>query len=298
LRRVRPPRAETLEDIALWSVPSPEPDFFSLNSIAASCRHVFNWGRLLENEDGHEGWYFCKTDYLDSFFAHHAPETDFVLFSGNSDLGVGRREARHLRRKELVAWFAANLEVRRPRLHALPIGIANLHPSWPNGDAAAIRLVRDEQRPKTRLFHAGFALHTNPRERERCLAQTGVPHDRPAPFEEYLEQLASSWFCLAPRGKGLDTHRVWEALYLRTIPVLKRSVLTEQHADLPLVVLDDWRELRSLDLSPQAYERIWGDWDPQRLSLRGYLERIGARLAEAGAPEALARIDRMERQPR
>src|SRR5438067_2398410 len=54
-------------------------------------------------------WWFCKADYHEHFSRRCAPAGDFVLFSHNSDRAIDRRFERQLRRRELVAWFAANV---------------------------------------------------------------------------------------------------------------------------------------------------------------------------------------------
>ena len=40
-----------------------------------------------------------------------------------------------------------------------------------------------------------------------------------------------------------DCYRTWQALYLRAVPIVTRSALTEQRPELPLIVLDDWSKL-------------------------------------------------------
>jgi hypothetical protein len=257
---------------------SGEVRFITGNGLAARCRHVLNYeGPTLNPVENH--WWFCKTDHLELFFADLAPEGELVLFTHNSDQAIGERHRALLERPNLVAWFAANADLRHPKLHAFPLGVAN--PYWPHGDIDELRRAQALPPEKTRLFDTSFSLRTNPDERGRCVAATGLDPEPAKPFADYLRDLRSSWFCLAPRGNGIDTHRTWEALYLGTIPVVTRSVLTEQHADLPLVVLDDWSEFGSVDFSPELHARVWGGFDPALLRLDRYLERVLAILARS-----------------
>ena len=46
-------------------------------------------------------------------------------------------------------------------------------------------------------------------------------------------------YVISPRGNGIDTHRVWEALYLGVIPVAERSALTGLYSPLPILLVDD-----------------------------------------------------------
>jgi hypothetical protein len=251
--------------------------FITGNGLAAHCRHVVNYDRPSVNERVENDWWFCKADFLEYFFRELAPDSPFVLFSHNSDRRIGRRLARHLRRRQLLAWFAANVSVARPRLFAIPLGVAN--PIWPHGDVDTLKAVQLESIPKTKLFDVAFNVETNRRERLYCLKETRLEPDAPVGFREYLERLAGSYFCLAPRGNGIDTHRTWEALYVGTIPVVTRSVLTDQHPGLPMVVLGDWSEFRSIDFGPDLYARLWGDWRADGLRLDAYLQGVDRILA-------------------
>ena len=60
------------------------------------------------------------------------------------------------------------------------------------------------------------------------------------PFKDYLYKLSKSKYCICPRGYGLDTHRLWECLYLKVIPIVDRNCVTEYHENLGLLIVDDW----------------------------------------------------------
>ncbi len=42
---------------------------------------------------------------------------------------------------------------------------------------------------------------------------------------------------------GGHTHRLWEALALGCIPIVKRNFLSTFLSDLPVLVVDDWRQI-------------------------------------------------------
>lgn len=273
-RRLRPPRPPygPPERVRALEETPPPGTFLTGNGIAARCRHVLNFDVLRVNEDVQNDWWFCKADYLEYFFARCAPRTPFVLFSHNSDRTIGRSFRRELRRPSLVAWFAQNATLDHPKLRALPIGIAN--PFWPHGDQGLLEQVRAESTPKRALFDVSFALATNPRQRRYCLEQTGLELAPRVPYHDYLRRLASAYFCISPEGHGVDCVRTWEALALGTVPVVTRSLLTDQHPDLPLIVLDDWSDFRSLELTRELYERTWDGWTSDEIRLERYLERV------------------------
>ena|SRR5579862_9846934 len=281
-RRVRPirPPVHDPEQVAAFSVVPDDHPFITGNAIAARCRYVINYDDLTVNDHVENDWWFCRTDFVEYFFAEHEPGDDYVLFSHNSDRPVDDKLRRFLRRRRLRAWLAANAATAHPKLHALPLGIAN--PRWRHGEGAALADIQAQSVPKTELFDASYDISTFPPAREYCSRQTGIEPYARRDFEEYLYALASSYFCIAPRGNGIDTHRVWEALYVRTVPIVTRNVVTEQHPDLPLVVLDDWSEFGGIEFTAELYARTWGEWDPAELELDNYLSRVKRLLAPSG----------------
>jgi hypothetical protein len=274
-RRPRPVQApERTPDDASLSAPPSDHAFITGNGLAESCAYVLNYGEPRLNPNGRPGWYFCKTNYVDWFFEHDAPRGSFTLITHNSDWPVGSSHRRQLRRRGL-RWFASNVDLVHPRLHPLPLGIANPH--WPHGDTAAFRRVLERKPAKSRLFDVSFSLDTNAAERQRCLDLTGLELMPPLPFAAYLERLSSSLFCVSPAGHGVDCHRTWEALYAGTVPVVLRSPLTDANPDLPMVVLDDWVEFSTVPFSAELYAELWGNWTPAQLTHEACLRSIQAR---------------------
>jgi len=49
-------------------------------------------------------------------------------------------------------------------------------------------------------------------------------------------------FVLAPVGAGLDTHRLWEALLLRAVPVVLSSPLDALYGQFPVLIVHDWAQ--------------------------------------------------------
>jgi hypothetical protein len=73
-------------------------------------------------------------------------------------------------------------------------------------------------------------------------------------FGPYLQELQRSKFILAPSGLGWDCYRIWEALYMGTIPIIEmynRSV-------------DGWR--RSLDDLPVLRVQYYNEVTPELLN--------------------------------
>jgi hypothetical protein len=61
--------------------------------------------------------------------------------------------------------------------------------------------------------------------------------------EALWDRHADYAFAVSPRGAGLDCHRTWEALVLRTIPIVKHSTLLPVYGGFPVAVVRDWTEV-------------------------------------------------------
>jgi hypothetical protein len=94
---------------------------------------------------------------------------------------------------------------------------------------------------------------------------------------------------VSPHGNGLDCHRTWESLALGNIVIVKRSPLDPLYEGLPVVIVDDWREITAerLDEWHRRYGETFADPESQRrLTNRYWIDGVRARLKEglAGAP--------------
>lgn len=76
----------------------------------------------------------------------------------------------------------------------------------------------------------------------------------------FIKELSEYSFAICPRGKGLDTHRVWEALLTRCIPIVETSQLDPLYQNFPIVIVNSWDEVTEENLEkwlPIYAERFW-----------------------------------------
>lgn len=100
---------------------------------------------------------------------------------------------------------------------------------------------------------AAFSVHTNKSERERAMSfakkiDGAFILDKPVTPRRYRELISQSVYVLSPPGNGIDCHRTWEALFLGSIPVVRREFWPFLHLDLNVVALNDWQDLINLHL--------------------------------------------------
>ena len=104
-----------------------------------------------------------------------------------------------------------------------------------------IRTRTDIKKEKNIYFL--FSLNTHSSRRE-CFdkLKNKLEWNKSLSKEDYFIELKKHKYAICPRGNGLDTHRIWECLYLDVIPIMliKDCINID---NLPIIYLNDWNEL-------------------------------------------------------
>jgi hypothetical protein len=76
----------------------------------------------------------------------------------------------------------------------------------------------------------------------------------------YLRAINRHSFVLAPRGGGIDTHRFYESLRAKAIPIVKKSgtAFDAVYETFPCVAIDDWEDLATLTLDERIKSQLLG----------------------------------------
>lgn len=188
----------------------------------------------------------------------HFLKNKFVLVTHNSD-GEIRDEIEILRIlncPNLDKWYGQNICFENPKLHFLPIGIANTQ--WDHGNINNLNEIINNNFNKTMNIYFNFTIDTNRSKRLICfnmLKNKLLWLNNVSPCEN-LVRLSQHKFCICPEGNGVDTHRLWEALYLKTVPIVVQSEFTKilQKNKVPLVILNSWDELDETKLNYNDYD--------------------------------------------
>jgi hypothetical protein len=189
---------------------------------------------------------FVKTDFLGEFFQKIHPNISckYIIITHNSDYPAPWNFKSYLDDEKIVAWFGQNVEFFHKKLHPIPIGIANK--MWPHGREESIKKHMKLELEKKYFLYQNFSPETYPERSLVCKVFENAPFchfSKVKNYDCYLEDLASSTFVLSPRGNGLDTHRLWEALYCGSIPVVKSYSLDPLFEGLPVLIINDWNEV-------------------------------------------------------
>lgn len=256
----------------------PSYPFFTGRALASCCQHTYDSYPCTSTYAGHQtnpianDVYFVKTDFLGTF-QKEKPNKPYVIITHNSDYSIGQSGL--LDDPNLVKWYGINIAYKHPKLVSIPLGFANIE--WAtngpkHGQADVLAEIIKTAPAKNNKIYASFNVSNAEHARRTCLQQTGVGLTPRVPFRQYATDLAQSYFSLAPQGNGIDTHRLWESLYVRTIPITLRNINTSFYEKYPIILLNDWTEYKNLDLSPANYNKIWNNFDPSKLFLDNYIK--------------------------
>ena len=227
---------------------------------------------------------FCKTDFL----TEYTNTEQSVFVTHNSDYHIEENRFSYIP-KNVTKWFAQNKDYKDSRLIGIPIGLENMnlrinmtshlgkYSSQPQNSlekAVYINGVAKEKLQHKNLVYLNINPKTYPVERQRVLDlfqnESWVTNKKNISWKEYYRDIASHKFVFSPRGNGVDCHRTWEALYLRTIPIVKESIAMNEFKDLPILFVKNWEDINYNYLSKKYEEMSSKLYDLSKMKISGW----------------------------
>lgn len=205
--------------------------------------------------------YFIKTDplYVHAFFERVRTHIDFPykIITHNADYPVGDDYSWYLDDPFLIKWWGMNAYLEHPKLEPIPIGIAN--EQWPHGNEGILRKVMSMDIDRKDRIYCNFDVGTSP-ERKKIVDMLGIYDNidfetEKLSFEDYLIKLKSYKYTISPEGNGQDCHRIWESLYVGTIPIVKYHPCFRTFKDLPINFIESWDDMQ-IDPQQNKYEAL------------------------------------------
>lgn len=248
-------------------------EFITGNKFKKICNYSldeFGFNILNEPKENEILKFFVKIDYVHSFFTTRQ-QRPYILYTHNGDLPVDDNYLKYLDDPFLIKWYGQNIMTIHSKLESIPIGIAN--EKWPHGNETIFNEVLNKNLEKERLIYVNFDVNTNRIERNHCIFQLntkGLTMDNKLPFKQYLEEVAKSYFVVSPNGNGIDCHKTWEALYLKTIPIVTKSINVGYYKKLPIIVIDNWSNFDFNMFNIDLYEKTWENFDINNLCFKKY----------------------------
>lgn len=215
---------------------------------------------LINNEFNNPYYIFCYSHLINELSLKiHYFKNKFILVTHNSDQNIAPFDFVKiiLNCNNLVKWYAQNLLFTHDKLYLLPIGLANS--MWHHGNLTPFydKNLTDNLSNKTRFIYFNFNVNTNIEKRRPCyeiLKNCLSWLDNINPTSN-LYRLKEYRFCICPEGNGVDTHRLWECLYLKVVPIVLNTSFTQIliKYNIPLVVLNDWSDIFTMKLIYEDY---------------------------------------------
>jgi len=185
--------------------------------------------------------------YTHSFFIEqlfNLPiENNYILITHNSDINIDFPP-----RDNILMWYTQNVNIKHERITSIPIGLEN--DCWYPEKKIKMFAKLKEKKEYKNMIYVNFNIENNPEARTK--PYEWLKDRRWATIEQgrngqdidgYLDNIYNHPFVVCPEGNGIDTHRTWECLYLRTIPIEKRNINNQFYTDLPICFVDDWEEI-------------------------------------------------------
>ena len=208
---------------------------------------------------------FCKIDEVLSFFERiRLTRKKIILVTGEGDLPCDVFRQKFLP-ANVARWFAMNVTASHPRTVAYPLGLGSPR-SGATLRSEKISGALASGLPRDRWLYVNFRPDTNPAVRQpvfddfqkRSATGDWITFQSPAvrgTNSAFLEALVRHRFVLCPPGNGVDTHRMWEALLAGSVPVVLRSQAMEPFSSLPILFVDDLRDITKgmLEAAIQKY---------------------------------------------
>ncbi len=235
----------------------------------------------------------------------------FALVTGDEDWAIPSGFARShelLADPRLICWFTQNFDGtdQNPKLQPIPIGldfhtISNTRkwghwPATPAAQEAELEALRASAPPNAqRLLRVHADFHFNKHKHQvwgddRQAVQDALRDNPDVQFQTEKVRRIELWrektryaFVVSPHGNGLDCHRTWESLVLGNIVIVKRSSLDPLYEGLPVVIVEDWREITAANLQRWHAEHSGAFGAPgveERLTNRYWIARMRQITAE------------------
>ena len=172
----------------------------------------------------------------------------YILITHNNDLNI-TPSVLDMKPACIVKWYGMNMCVNAECVQGIPIGLAR--PRWePEFDHRIIASFMKRTKRIKSLALLNHTTHTNSEERHKAEEPfSGKPWctyiplylGQPRlPMAGYVRLVNESKFMVSPPGNGFDCHRTWEAIYLSTIPIVKKCIASDWFSELPMLLVSDW----------------------------------------------------------
>jgi len=217
---------------------------------------------------------FVNTDYFEQVLPKLIQSSNLTLVIHHSDRFFDRIMF------EAVRTCASRILVRNcdwthPCVTQIPIGFVDAVPN-PGPFMTKVRIdeklfktIRDSNTTKDIEVYCNMSIHGAEQKfvsvnalRNKCLEAFPNADKVRKPLPEFLNMLRRSKYVICPMGFGIDTHRFFEAAYMKARPVVISSGLDPLYRKFGAVIIDKWDDPLPEWTEPQVPEELFytGFW--------------------------------------
>lgn len=172
-----------------------------------------------------------------------------ILVTGASVLGPYAVLGNSVYKLPIIRWYAQNCDFNNPRVYPIPLGL-DFH-SKPETQELLNTMIVPSPYTRNPRVYANFQFKLfKEHNRDRYIAIEELRKHPWIDWENKRTDQVTCWkrmgsysFVLCPFGKGMDTHRIWEALVLGCIPIVRSGILSSLYSNLPVIQIDSWKSL-------------------------------------------------------
>jgi hypothetical protein len=203
---------------------------------------------------------YTHTMYVSELFKllENLPKLDLIIISHNADENVKGYKIP----LAVKMWYTTNVNCCDDRIKSIPIGIENNRWHKKCDKKQIMQNKFSHFKSIKNLVYVNHNVCTNlcerivPYELFKDKEWATIEHGKNGKdFNNYISQIYHHKFVVCPNGNGIDTHRLWETLYMGSIPIVRRNINTSFYVDLPICFVNDWCEVTQEFLNKE-YEKI------------------------------------------
>ncbi len=263
--------------------------FISGDSFRLLAQHIYDEETAFNPKDVKQGDIVfasnsCAHKYMQTL--HKQIKYPYILLVHNGDNAIDQTFANMIDDK-IVKCYAQDVVFKHDKIVPIGISLENKR-YYMNGIPAVfnrlIKKMRCNPLVKQDKILFRFSVYTNPTERKPAL-ELFFKHPLMETFSQmlppslHLRKLMTYKFVASPPGNSIESHRTWEALELRTVPIVKDFVAYRYFVSLglPMWIVKDWKELddyQTPESLSQKYNELMKNpnWEPLRMDY--WIKRI------------------------
>ena len=193
---------------------------------------------------------YCNNELIEDLFSvikDNKNIKNLFLITGQSDRKITKKIFA-LKPDSILKWYAINVDHTDKNLIPIPLGIADSFAKKNLSVNDIFENIDLKYGNKEKGVYLNFRLNTNFFHRKKLykifrnkewakLQETDISNI------DYLNSIKKYNFTLCPWGNGIDTHRLWEAIYNGSVPITIKHETFSNLVGLPILQINSYKQL-------------------------------------------------------